>query len=127
MSEFPSFDETSEMPDLAVDYKIPTELSAFIDSGFLKFLSENGAEKTIKFHIPSMSWTDALGHDVTFSLIWINPDFNAEFCHYYLETAGDLANFYVFKETSDLGDEQLDIKSLDDLLCWLQEKQEVRR
>ena len=123
MSESPNFDETSEMPNLAVDYKIPADLQAFIDSGFLEFLSENEAEKTLTFYIPSMEYTDEHGHDIGFTLIWIHPDFNAQFCHFYLETPGDLANFYVFKETSDSGDEQLDIETLDDLICWLQERQ----
>lgn len=122
MSESPSFDETSEMPDLAVDYKIPAELTDFIDDGFLEFLSENEAEKTVKFYIPSLAWTDELGHEISFTFVWIHPDFNAQFCHYYLETPGDLVNFYVFKETSDMGDECLDIESLDDLVCWLEER-----
>jgi hypothetical protein len=115
------------MPDLAVDYKIPAELTTFIDDGFLEFLSENAAEKTIKFNIPLIAWIDEHGHDIMFTLVWIHPDFNAQFCHYFLETPGDLANFYVFKETSGMGDEQLDIESLDDLLCWLQVKQEERQ
>ena len=110
------------MPNMLADYKIPAEFTTFIDSGFLECLSENDAEKTITFHIPSLAWTDESGHDITFTLVWIHPDFNEQFCHYYLEAPGDLANFYVFKETSDLGDEQLDIETLDDLICWLEER-----
>ena len=46
------------MSDLAAKYKIPPELDQFIDSGFLEFLSEKESEKTVKYHIPSIAWTD---------------------------------------------------------------------
>lgn len=114
------------MSDLAVKYKIPPELDKFIDAGFLEFLSENEAERTIKFDIPAIAWTDDRDRDTTFTLVWIHPDFNEQFCHYYDEKPGDLANFYVFKETTDLGDDWLDVAALDDLIVWLEERQESR-
>lgn len=114
------------MSDLAAKYKIPPELDKFIDTGFLEFLSENDAEKTIKFDIPSIAWTDDQDRDTTFTLVWIHPEFNEQFCHYYDEKPGDLANFYVFKETTDLGDDWMDVATLDDLLAWLEERLESR-
>ena len=62
--------------------------------------------------------TDDQDRDTTFSLVWIHPDFNDQFCHYYDSKPGDLANFYVVKETTDLGDDWLDVATLDDLLVW---------
>src|SRR5579872_2488358 len=115
-----------KMSDLAAKYKIPPELDQFIDTGFLEFLSESEAEKTVKYHIPSIAWTDDQDRDTTFTLVWIHPDFNDQFCHYYDEKPGDLANFYLFKETTDLGDDWLDVATLDDLLAWLEERQESR-
>jgi len=112
------------MSDLAAKYKIPPELDKFIDAGFLEFLSENESEKTIRFDIPLIAWTDDSDRDTTFSLVWIHPDFNEQFCHFYASKPGDLANFYVFKETRELGDDWLDVGTLDDLLAWLEERQE---
>ena len=62
--------------------------------------------------------------DTTFTLIWIHPDFNDQFCHYYTEKPGDLVNFYLFEDTTDVGDDWLDVDTLDDLLAWLGERQE---
>lgn len=107
---------------LATKYGISPELQTFIDDGFLELLSENDAEKTVELNIPSMQYKDGQGRITDFSVVWIHPDHNAEFCHYYDETPGDLANFYVRQETTDLGDEILDINSLDDLVCWLEER-----
>jgi len=114
------------MTDIAQRYAIPAELTAFIDSGFIQLLAENEAEKTVRFDIPALAWTDDQDRDTTFTLLWIHPEFNAQFCHYYDEKPGDLANFYVFKETTDLGDEWLDINDLDGLLDWLGERQASR-
>ncbi|MBS0261506.1 MAG: hypothetical protein JSS02_06070, partial [Planctomycetes bacterium] len=114
------------MSDFATKYDIPTELDQYIDSGFLELLSESEAEKTLTFAIPSLEWVDERDRDVMFTLVWIHPEFNAEFCHYFEETPGDLANFYLFKETTDSGDECLDLETLDDLLVWLNDRQETR-
>lgn len=114
------------MSAFATKYKIPPELDRFIDNGFLEVLSQNEAEKTIRFKIPSISWTDDKDRDTTFTVVWVHPDFNQDFCHYYDSQPGDLANFYVFKETTDLGDDWLDFETLDDLLVWLEEQQENR-
>lgn len=111
------------MTNLVVDYKIPAELQLFIDSGFLELSSERESEKTAFFVIPSMGWTEENGNEVIFTLTWIHPDFNAQFCHYYETVPGDLPNFYLYKQTSDYGDEQIDIEDLDDLTCWLGDKQ----
>jgi hypothetical protein len=113
-----------KMSDFAAKYKIPPEVDRFVETGFLEFLSENEAEQTIKFDIPSIAWTDDQDRDTT--LVWIHPDFNEQFCHYYDSKPGDLANFYVFKETTDSGDDWLDIANIDDLLSWLEERKESR-
>jgi len=110
------------MTDLAAQYKVPPELQRFIDSGFVELLSEKPEEKTIEFHIPSLLYTDENDRSTSFSIIWIHPDFNEQFCHYYDEKPGDLANFYVMKQTDDLGDDWLDIETFDDLIDWLEER-----
>lgn len=107
-------------PDLAAEYRIPPELAAFIESGFLEFLSETPEEKTVKYHIPSRRVEDIKGRITSYCLIWIHPDFNAEYCHYYLDQPGDLPNFFVEANNSELGSETIpDIDTIDDLVDWL--------
>lgn len=100
---------------LAETYGVPAEVMAFVDAGFLQLLSEKEEEKTVEFHIPALLYEDEEGRATSFTLIWIHPDFNAQFCHYCHENPGDLANFYVMKDTDELGDEWLDMETLDDL------------
>lgn len=114
------------MSAYAAKYKIPPELDRFIDDGFVAFLGEDEAKKTVEFHIPSLTWTDDEERDTWFHLVWIHPDFNDQFCHYYDKKPGDLANFYLFEETDDVGDEWLDAENLDELIDWLQQRQESR-
>jgi hypothetical protein len=78
-------------------------------------------EKTVEFHIPALRRTDEQGRITTFDLTWIHPDFNAQFCHYYDQSPGDLPNFYLKKDTTDIGDDDINLEDLDDLLCWLEE------
>ena len=110
------------MTDVQETYGIPDELQEFLKSGFLEVLTEEKAEYTVEFNIPSMQFKDGDGRITDFSVVWIHPDHNAQFCHYYEKVPGDLPNFYIRKDTTDLGDEILDIDSLDDLMCWLEEK-----
>jgi hypothetical protein len=92
----------------------------FIDDGFLQVLHENPAEKTVEFHIPSKRYSDVEGRITTYSLTWIHPDFNEQFCHFYYEQPGDSPNFYVTEDTTDVGDEQVDLETVDDLVAWLE-------
>lgn len=91
----------------------------------MQYLGENPAEQTVEFHIPDLLYEDENGLGHTFTITWIHPDFNEQFCHYYTEKPGDLANFYVMKITDDSGDDWLDIETFDDLIAWLEEKQET--
>ncbi len=112
------------MSDLALKYKIPAEIIAFVNEGLLVFLAEDEAMKTVEFHIPSKRQTDDEGRITSYSVTWIHPDFNAEFCHYYDEKPGDLPNFYVKEDTSDVGSDQIDgLESVGDLVAWLEEFQ----
>ena len=54
--------------------------------------------------------------DTTPGLVWIHPEFNAQFCHYYDEKPGDLANFYLFKETRSWGTRGWISTSLDEFV-----------
>lgn len=72
--------------------------------------------------VPSLDQTDENGNGIIFTLTWIHPDYNAQFCHLYHETPGDLPNFYLKKEKVGAADEQIDIESLDDLTSWLEDK-----
>ena len=108
------------MTDLAEKYKIPAEVMEFVHDGFLEIVSEDEATKTVEFHIPSKRQTDDDGRITTYSVVWTHPDFNAEFCHYYDEKPGDLPNFYVEKDTTDVGDEPVDeMESVENLAGWL--------
>ncbi len=109
------------MSGLAQKYKIPTEVMAFVNEGILKLAGEDEANKTVEFHIPAMRWRDRAGHITSYSVIWIHPDFNAEFCRYYAENPGDLPNFYAEKDTTDVGSDRVDgLESVDDFVAWLE-------
>lgn len=101
-------------------FGIPTALQYFITRGTLAVVSVDDATKTVEFHIPSLRSTDTHGRITTVSLTWIHPAHNADYCHYYNTVPGDLPNFYVTADTTDLGNESIDIATLDDLLAWLE-------
>ena len=101
-------------------YKLPDQLRPYIRSGFLEVLAENEAEKTVEFHIPALRQSDADGRITTYSLTWIHPDHNEQFCHYYDKVPGDTPNFYLTKDVTELGDEIVDINSVDQLVSWLE-------
>ena len=108
------------MTDLAQKYDIPADIMAFVKSGFLEVVSEDEATKTVEFHIPSKRATDDEGRLASYSVIWIHPDFNAEFCHYYDQRPGDLPNFFAEEDTTDVGSDLVDgLESVDDLVGWL--------
>jgi hypothetical protein len=125
MLEGSSIEERNTMA-LTDEYKVPHELSTFIDDGFLVPLTPTPEEKTIAFDIPSMGYQDEQDNDYSFTLVWIHPDFNKEFCHLYNEMPGDLPNFYVKKESRNTPEEYIDLDSLDDLIAWLEDKKERR-
>ena len=112
--------ESDEMADLVTDFAIPPEVQNLLDSGFLSLLSRDDATKTVEFSIPSLRSEDSEGRITTFTLTWIHPDFNAQYCHYYSEKPGDGPNFHIMKDTTDVGDELLDIATVSDLIAWLQ-------
>lgn len=114
------------MPDLATSYGIPPELQKYIDTGFLVVVFEKPEEKTVTFGIPSLAFTDEDGEETYFTLDWIHPDFNAQFCHYYHETPGDLANFYLTKACRGRGDELVEVEDLEELVAWLDERHSRR-
>jgi len=115
------------MTTLSESYKLPPELLPFVENGFLELLSEKKEKQTVEFFIPSRRGTDEKGRiNSVYSLTWIHPDHNAEFCHFYENTPGDLPNFFVTRATPDHGDEILpDLDTLDDLIAWLTELQEA--
>lgn len=112
--------------DLAAKYKIPAEVMAFVNDGFLEIVSENEAEKTVEFHIPSQRRTDTEGRITSWSIVWIHPDFNAQFCRYYDKEPGDLPNFHVVEDTTDIGDELVDgLNTVAELVEWLEQFQDA--
>lgn len=67
------------MPDdIATKYKLPPELKAFLDDGFLELLSQKDDEKTLCFHIPSKRTEYTRDRIMAYSLVWIRADFNAQ-------------------------------------------------
>jgi len=110
------------MPDLAAKYGVPPEVMQFVDDGSLELLREDESKKTITFHMPSLRYTNEKRRTTTFTLTWIHPGFNEQFCHYYNEQPGDAENFYIRCDTDDVGDELLDVgESLEDLEYWVAE------
>lgn len=119
MEHFSDLD-SEPMNDIAQAFGIPPEIMQFVDGGFLELLKRDDVQKTVEFHIPSRRQRNEHGQITSFSLTWIHPDFNADFCHYYYETPGDSPNFHVTKDTMDSGDEILDdLQNVDDLVSWL--------
>lgn len=103
-------------------YKLPDELMRFVDSGFLEVLKEHDSEKYVEFHIPSKVNEITRDHIMAYSVVWIHPDFNEEYCHFFTETPGDLPNFYVERNFSDDAWESInDLETVDDLVSWLEE------
>lgn len=108
------------MHELKEKYALPDEILTYVDDGFLEVLAEDEEKKTIEFHIPSKRFVDDEGRIAAYSVIWIHPNFNEQFCHYYLERPGDLPNFYVHKSNSERGDEPVpDLENIDDMADWL--------
>ena len=94
-------------------------MAAFREDGTLHVLSEDEPKRTVQFHIPAKRHTDLEGRITTYTLTWIHPDFNEQFCHYYAERPGDSPNFYVTEDTTELGQNDIDLETVDDLLAWL--------
>jgi hypothetical protein len=112
------------MSHLGQRYAVPAEIDQFIDQGFLEVLAERPDKMTVEFHIPSRVTVDHRKRITAYRIVWIHPAHNAEFCHYYLETPGDLPNFYVKVESSDGPAEEIDdLETADDLAYWLEEFQ----
>lgn len=110
------------MTDLAAKYKIPAEIMAFVNDGFLVVLSEDESTKTVEFHIPTQARIDRKGRFESYSVFWIHPDFNAQFCRYYDNTPGDMPNFDAVVEITDVGSEPVEgLDTVDDLEYWLSE------
>ena len=79
---------------------------------------------TVEFHIPSRRSVDHRGRITAYRIVWIHPDYNAQFCHYYQETPGDLPNFFVEVENSEGPSETVDeLETADDLAVWLEDLQ----
>ena len=115
------------MNDIAEKYNIPAEIMEFVEAGLLQMAEENDEKATIEFDIPSLGYAELDGRYKFYRLIWINPEQNAEFCHFYTETPGDLPHFYVGIETDHSRDEQVEgLESLDNLIDWLKEKQKAK-
>lgn len=110
--------------DVFQEFKLPHALRPFWESGMLELVTEDQAKKTVEFHMPRLRRMDGEGRITTYTLTWIHPDFNAQFCHYYNETPGDSPNFYVTEDTTEVGDELLAIESIDELVEWLEAQAE---
>ena len=116
------------MTDLATTYDIPTEIMEFVRSGFLEAAEENPDRATVEFRIPSLGNADSSDKYALYNLVWIRPDRNAEFCHFYEEKPGDLPNFFVRIDTDHSRDEQVEgLETVEDLSDWLSEKQEEKQ
>lgn len=110
------------MANKLAKYGIPTGVMRFVENGLLEILREDEEHKTIEFHMPSKRWVDAEGRVTSYSLIWIHPDFNGQFCHYYDRIPGDLPNYWLTEDVTDIGAEQVaGLESVTDLVWWLDE------
>jgi hypothetical protein len=101
---------------------------ALVEAGFLEVVSEDDDTKTVELDIPSLGTVTASDSFTSYTLIWIHPDHNAEFCHYYDREPGDLPNFFVQIHSPDRPDEQVDdLNTVDDLVDWLEGMREGTR
>jgi hypothetical protein len=106
---------------------MPPDVDQFVDDGFLEVLTELPNETTVEFHIPSKLSVDRRGRITGYRIVWIHPEYNADFCHYYDELPGDLPNFYVEVQLSNGPSEIIDdLSTDDDLSAWLEERQSTR-
>ena len=101
---------------IAERYALPPGIDRLVDRGFLELSMEQPDEMTVYFHIPSMQSTDHRGRITAYCLTWIHPDHNAEFCHYFDETPGDLPNFF-FEVCNSEGPSKIidNLETVDDL------------
>jgi hypothetical protein len=107
---------------IAHKYQIPAEVMSFVQDGLLVVAEENPDRATVEFRIPSLGNADSSDKYTLYNLVWIHPDFNAEFCHYFDKTPGDLPNFYVRIDTEHSREEQVEgLATVDDLVDWLNE------
>lgn len=114
--------------ELASEFGIPSSVMDFVASGFLQVVSSDAATRTIEFHIPSMRFVDRQDRITTCAVTWIHPAFNEQFCRYYRERPGDLPNFCVTEDMSEVGDEDLDgLETVTDLVEWLTQCQNSQR
>jgi hypothetical protein len=107
------------------DYDVPDDLISLVDEGFLKISTVDEDERTIYFTIPSKQVDFTRDHIMIYPLVWIHPDFNDQFCHFYIAEPGDLPNFFVERQYSDAAPEAVDgLDSVDELISWLDELKE---
>ncbi len=111
------------MNSIADSYKIPPEIMKYVDDGFLEVVAEHAAKKTVDLGIPSLWSSSAPDEYTSYTVVWIHPDYNAEFCHDYHEVPGDLPNFFVEIHSPNEPDRQVpDLNTVDDLVDWLEER-----
>ena len=112
------------MTDLATTCGIPDELMAFVNDGFLAILDYDPANRYVEFHVPSLCSTDRRGRITTFSVCWRHPDFAGPLGMFDYRPGDGQPNFYVLEDTTDLGDELVDVETAEDLIAWLAELRE---
>jgi hypothetical protein len=118
---------TERWPTWRRSTRFPTRSWPSFGGGFLEVASEEDDKKTVRLDIPSLSISTAADDFTSYTLIWIHPDYNAEFCHYYLEKPGDLPNFYVAIHSPNAPDNQVDdLNTVDDLVDWLDGAREAK-
>ena len=107
------------MTDIAAKYRIPAELMAFVNDGFLEVAEENPAARRSSFACPCWGMrTPRGGTSSTTSSGFIRR--NAEFCDYCFKKPGDMPNFYVRIDTEHSRDRQVEgLETVDDLIDWL--------
>lgn len=114
------------MSDISQRYALPEEIDRFVDLGFLELSMEQPDEMTVQFHIPSRQSVDHRGRVTAYSITWIHPDHNADFCHYFEETPGDMPNFLVEVRNSEGPLAMIDdLETVDDLEAWIDELRSV--
>ena len=114
------------MSQIGERYALPKEIDRFIDGGFLELSMEQPDEMTVHFNVPSTQSIDHRGRITAYCMTWIHPDHNAEFCHYYEETRGDMPNFFVEVCNGEGPSVMIDdLETVDDLEVWLEDFQAI--
>jgi hypothetical protein len=109
----------TDLANLAEKYVLPPALKSYIDSGVLELISEDEANQTLDFTIRAYRFENRHGDITTVDVYWTHPGHHAAWCRTHGVDPKEEPNFEVIEDTTDLGEDYLDINTIDELIEWL--------